>query len=140
MSKRFCLSFLTVLISLILLVGCSSSGQDKNDVFDAETFVNECKVLTPAGAYQNTSTEEFAMVFTENVFKEFKKSDYFKNMTEEERVAACYEIGEVLKTFSYGNINGGFIDEFTVDTATHSVKWHNVGAKYSMEIILTGEN
>ena len=139
MSKRICLSVLTVFMALILLVGCSSQTNKKTDEFDAAVFVDECKVLTPAGVYKNSSTSEFATVFTENVFKEFKKSVYFKNMTEEERVQACYDIGEVLKTLSYGNVTDGFIDELTVDSATHSVKWHNVGAQYDMQIFLVEE-
>ena len=126
-------------MALILLAGCSSKDEETSDVFDAAKFVDGCKILAPAGAYENVPTDEFAMVFTENVFKEFKRSEYYKNMTEEERVAACNEIGEVLKTLSYGTISDGFIDEFSVDPATHSVKWHNVGSEYSMEIFLAGE-
>ena len=122
MSKRICLSVLTVFMALILLVGCSSQTNKKTDEFDAAVFVDECKVLTPAGVYKNSSTSEFATVFTEK-----------------ERVQACYDIGEVLKTLSYGNVTDGFIDELTVDSATHSVTWHNVGAQYDMQIFLVEE-
>ena len=121
MFKRFISTVLVIVLSLVLFAGCSSS-QDKKE-FDAQLFVNECKILTPAGQYKNIAKSEFSMIYTKNVFDEFGKSDYYKNMNEEQRFEAIEQLGEVLETYSYGPAEDGFVWDFTINKKEHSVSW-----------------
>lgn len=136
MFKRFISTVLVIVLSLVLFAGCSSS-QDKKK-FDAQLFVNECKILTPAGQYKNIAKSEFSMIYTKNVFDEFGKSDYYKHMNDSEREAALNDLANVLMTFSYGSIEGGYIDSYSVKMDKHVVKWHNVGAEFEMEWLMPG--
>ena len=131
MSRKVFSTILIVFMALILLSGCNSSAKAQDDAFDPAFFVNECKVLVPAKQYQNVTLEEFEACFTKAVLDEFGKSDYYKNMTDAERVAALYEIADILKEYEYGNVKNGFIDSFEVDINRREVTWHNKDAEHS---------
>ena len=124
-------------MAFVLLAGCSSSDGG-NEAFNAEAFVNECRILVPASAYKNSSVSDFEMLFTKTVFEQFCESDYYKAMSDSERETAANEIGNVLLTYSYGNVSGGFIDSIEVDMNLHSIRWHNIHAEYSMECPMPG--
>lgn len=107
-------------LSVILFTGCTSSEPEE---FDAAHFVDECRILVPAAQYENSSDMDFKMDFAKTVLNEFGKSDYYKNMTEEERFDALKQIGEVLGTYSYGNAEDGFVWDFLINKEDHSVSW-----------------
>lgn len=138
MLKRFISTVLVMIMSLVLFAGCSSSHDKKT--FDAQAFVNECKILTPASQYKNVDKSEFALIFTKNVFDEFGKSDYYKDMNDNEREAAFNELANVLMSFSYGNIEDGYIDSYSVRMDKHLVKWHIAGADFETEWLMPGYN
>ena len=116
-------------LSLAFLAGCSSKTKETGP-FDATVFIDECKILVPAAQFQTVSIDEFTLDFTKTVFDEFASSDYYSRMSDAERVAAIKEIGDILKTYSYGGVNNGFIDDIQVDAKNHEVTWHCVGAEY----------
>lgn len=132
MFKRFISIVIIFMMSLVLFAGCSSTVEE-NKEFEAVTFVNDCRIFTPASQYKTYDSGEFALIFTRNVFEEFVKSEYYSNMSEDERINAFNELGSVLETYSYGSINGGFIDSFTVNVDKHMITWHNVGLDYEIE-------
>lgn len=115
-------------MSLAILAGCSSKTKETVP-FEANAFVDECKILVPAAQFQTVSVDEFTMDFTKTVFDEFASSDYYAQMSDAERIAAIKELGAVLKTYSYGNVNG-FIEDIQVDAKNHEITWHCVGAEY----------
>ncbi|WP_034447471.1 hypothetical protein [Butyrivibrio sp. AE2032] len=127
MFKRVISYILITVMSLVLFAGCSPAEKDENKAFSAPDFVDECRILMPASKYGNMSRDEFAMKFTVTVFEQFGKSDYYKNMTDKERIDALNGLGGVLKTYSYGGVDGGFIDKFSVDSSAHEVTWHIKG-------------
>lgn len=110
---------LITVLSLALFAGCSPASGDK--VFDAEEFVSDCKILAPASQYDDTKLKSFEIDYVRAVFERFVKSDYYKNMNEEEREAAFNELCNVLMTFSYGNAKTGFIEEYSVDMNKHKI-------------------
>ena len=132
MFKRIISTILTVILSLVLFAGCSSTDS-KPKVFEAVSFVDGCRILAPATTYKNYEPDEYAVVFTQNVFDEFIKSDHYKTMTDSERETALNQLADVLKTYSYGNVTDGFIDSFTVDMNSRTIKWHNVGCDYDIQ-------
>ena len=129
MLKRFFTFIIMCIVSLAFLAGCSSKAKETGP-FVANDFIEECKILVPAAQFQTVSIDEFTLDFTKTVFDEFAKSDYYSRMTDEERVAAIKELGAILKTYSYGNVNNGFIEDIQVDAKNHEVIWHCVGAEY----------
>lgn len=129
MSKRVITFILMCFLSLAFLAGCSSKPKE-TEPFEAERFIDECKVLVPAAQFQTVTVDEFTLDFTKTVFDEFANSDYYSEMSDAERIAAIKELGAVLKTYSYGGVNNGFIESFDVNTKAHEVTWHCVGAQY----------
>lgn len=118
MFKRLISFLLAFVIPLILITGCSASDQPQ--VFEAQKFVEDCRILAPASQYDESKLENFEIDFIRGVFTKFGKSDFYKNMTDEEREAAYNELADVLMTYEYGNANG-FIDEYMVDMSEHKV-------------------
>lgn len=133
MFKRFILTILVLIIALVLFTGCSTTESSEPKVFTAVTFVDDCRILAPAITYKNYDAEEYSMMYTQNVFDEFAKSDYYKNMTDTEREKALYELADVLMTYSYGPVTDGFIDSFTVDMKMRTITWHNIGADFDIQ-------
>lgn len=140
MFKRFISTMLVLIMALVLFAGCSSEDNSKPKEFNAATFVDDCRILAPAGAYKNYKAEEYSMVFTLNVFDEFVDSDYYKNMTDAEREKALYELADVLSAYSYGPVTNGFIDSFSVDMNSHVFQWHNIGSEYNIQKPLKENN
>jgi hypothetical protein len=130
MSKRVVSYILIVFTVLAMFAGCSSDDKNRG-VFEAQSFVDECKILVPLAQFQSVTVDEFKQTFTKTVFDEFAASDYFKDMTEEERLNAFNELANILKTYDYGGVNG-FIDSFSIDTKTHEITWHNIDAEYDI--------
>jgi hypothetical protein len=130
MSKRVITFILTCFLSLALLAGCSSKTKETG-AFDATTFIDECQILVPAAQFRTVSVDEFTLDFTKTVFDEFGKSGYYSEMSDAERVAAFNELGAVLRTYSYGGVDNGFIDYFDVDPNNHEITWHCFGAEYN---------
>ena len=120
MFKRILSTILVAALSVIFFTGCTS---DKPDQFDASQFVNECRILVPVAQYANVGERDFKLDFVKTILDEFSKTDYYKNMTEEERFEALNQIGEVLKTYSYGSVTDGFVWDFRVNKEEHSVTW-----------------
>ncbi|MBR3341912.1 MAG: hypothetical protein IKG30_09850 [Clostridiales bacterium] len=120
MFKRAVSVFLVTVISLIFFVGCSSAS-NKSKKFDAGDFVYECRILVPSSQYDETKLKNFEIDFIRAVFQKFGESDYYKNMTNEEREAAINDIAKVLQTFSYGKAATGFIDGYTIDMKNHRI-------------------
>lgn len=133
MFKRFISTILVLIMALVLFNGCSSADNGKPKEFVAASFVDDCRILAPATTYKNYKPAEYAVVFTQNVFDEFVKSDYYKNMTDAEREKAFYELADVLKTYSYGPVTDGFIDTFSVNMNARVLMWHAVDAKYDIQ-------
>ena len=127
MFKRLISFILLSVMSLFLLAGCSSNDSDKPEEFDAEHFVEDCKILMPAAKYEDADPKDFMINFTTTVFIRFGKSDYYKNMTEEERIEALNELGKVLETFSYGVAEDGFVTHFRVNKLKHAAVWNVKG-------------
>ena len=121
MFKKIFSNILVICLSLTLLCGCSSTDKDKP--FDALTFVDECRILYPKKAYSGKEDKEVEMDFTLIVFEKFGKTDYYKNMTDDEREQAIKDICEVFKTYSYGDISNGFIRKYSFDSKKHSLTW-----------------
>ena len=121
MFKKIFTNILLICLSLTLLCGCSSS--EKNKEFDAEDFVEDCRVLMPAGLYKNSTVKEYTMSFTDTVFEQFGKSDYYKNMADLQRETAVTDICKVLQKYEYCNIEG-FITGYDVDMSRHEVTWY----------------
>lgn len=121
MFKKIFTNILLICLSLTLLCGCSSS--EKNKEFDAEDFVEDCRVLMPAGLYKNSTVKEYTMSFTDTVFEQFGKSDYYKNMSDSERFLALDQLCNVLIGFKYGVVEDGFIEGYLIDMKTHQVSW-----------------
>ena len=63
--------------------------------FEANAFVDECKILVPAAQFQTVSVDEFTMDFTKTVFDEFASSDYYAQMSDAERIAAIKELDKI---------------------------------------------
>jgi len=124
MFKRLVSYILISILSLSLFAGCSSV---KQDVFDAEHFIDECRILVPAAKYTDSDPNDFAINFSTSVFKQFGKSNYYKNMTDNERVEAVYKLGKVLETYSYGTMTDGFVSNFTVNESEHIALWNIKG-------------
>ena len=120
MFKRILSTILVAALSVILFTGCSSGKPEK---FDAVLFINECRIAVLPSQYPDTNAKEFKFDFAKNVLDTFGKSDYYKNMTEEQRFEALEQIGEVLETYSYGPAEDGFVWDFTVNKKEHSVSW-----------------
>ena len=119
MFKRVIAFLLTFFVMLTLFAGCSA--QDQAQAFDAESFVDDCRILAPASQYDAGKLKNFEIDFIRSVLIKFGKSDYYKNMTEQERETALKEICEVLKTYSYGLAKNGFAEDYTVDMKRHNV-------------------
>ncbi|MBR2597029.1 MAG: hypothetical protein IKE09_00580 [Clostridiales bacterium] len=120
MFKRILTTFLVFALSVVIFSGCNSAKPEK---FDASQFVNECRILVPIAQYANVGERDFKLDFVKTVLDEFSKSDYYKNMTDEERFEALNQIGEVLETYSYGSVTDGFVWDFRVIKEEHSVTW-----------------
>ena len=120
MFKRILSTILVAALSVILFAGCTSSKPEK---FDAVLFINECRIAVPASLYNDGNTKEFKLDFAKNVLETFGKSDYYENMTEEQRFEALEQIGDVLETYSYGPAADGFVWDFYVNKQEHSVSW-----------------
>ena len=120
MFKRVFSVFLVTVISLMLFVGCSSTSNESKE-FDAGDFVYECRILVPSSQYDETKLKNFEIDFIRTVFVKFGESDYYKNMTNEEREAAINDIAKVLQTFSYGPSVDGFIDDYKVEMSKHRI-------------------
>ena len=120
MFKRVLSIIVVTVLSVILFTGCTSGKPEK---FDAVLFINECRILVPASQYENSTPKDFKFDFAKAVFDKFGKSDYYKNMTEEERFEALEQIGEVLDTYSYGPAKDGIIGNFQINKNEHSVSW-----------------
>ena len=67
--------------------------------------------------------EKEPWAIAKNVLETFGKSDYYENMTEEQRFEALEQIGDVLETYSYGPAADGFVWDFYVNKQEHSVSW-----------------
>ena len=120
MFKRILSTILVAALSVILFMGCTSSKPEK---FDAVLFINECRIAVHPSQYSDANIKEFKFDFAKNVLDTFGKSDYYKNMTEEQRFEALEQIGEVLDTYSYGPGEAGFVWDFSINKEEHSVSW-----------------
>ena len=120
MFKRILTIIIISVLSVILFAGCTSS---KPENFDAVLFIDECRMLVPAPQYASGPAKEFKLDFAKAVLDKFGKSDYYENMTEEERFEALEQIGEVLDTYSYGRVEDGFVSDFKINKDEHSVTW-----------------
>lgn len=120
MFKRILTTIIISVLSVILFAGCTSS---KPEDFDVVLFVNECRIAVPVSQYPDGSTKDFKLDFSKNVLETFGRSDFYKNMTEEQRFEALEQIGEVLESYSYGPAADGFVWDFTVNREEHSVAW-----------------
>lgn len=119
MIKRLLSFMLITVLSLAFFAGCSSAYGEKT--FDAEEFVSDCKLLAPASQYDETKLKSFEIDYVRAVFEKFGKSDFYKNMNDEEREAAFNALCNVLMTFSYGNAKTGFIEEYSIDMNKHKI-------------------
>ena len=126
MFKRILSFVLVTVISLILFAGCTPADSDQSDSFDAKQFIEECKVLAPASRYSDSEDDlkDFEIDFPRAVLDKFGKSEYYKNMTEDERKAAFNELTNILSTYSYGNAANGFMSKVSVDMLNHTVSWY----------------
>ena len=120
MFKRILSTILVAALSVILFAGCTSSKPEK---FDAVMFIDECRILVPAAQYSSGPVKEFKLDFAKAVLDKFGKSEYYKNMTDEERFEALEQIGDVLSTYSYGRVEDGFVGDYKINKAEHSVTW-----------------
>ena len=120
MFKRILSTILVAALSVILFTGCASSKPEK---FDAVLFINECRIAVLPSMYPDTNTKEFKLDFAKNVLETFGRSDYYKNMNEEQRFEAIEQLGDVLETYSYGPAEDGFVWDFTINKKEHSVSW-----------------
>lgn len=120
MFKRILTTIIISVLSVILFAGCTSS---KPEDFDAVLFVNECRIAVPVSQYPDDNTRDFKLDFSKNVLETFGRSDFYKNMTEEQRFETLEQIGEVLESYSYGPVTDGFVWDFTVNREEHSVAW-----------------
>ena len=120
MFKRILTTIIISVLSVILFAGCTSS---KPEDFDAVLFVNECRIAVPESQYPDDNTRDFKLDFSKNVLETFGRSEFYKNMTEEQRFEALEQIGEVLESYSYGPAADGFVWDFTVNREEHSVAW-----------------
>lgn len=117
MFKRLVSFILTAVIALTLFTGCSSESGQKT--FDAQKFVDDCRILTPESQYNKSTMKNFEIDFIRNVLTKFGKSDFYKEMSDEEREAAFNDMGKILMTYSYGYAVNGFVEEFSVDMRKH---------------------
>ena len=126
MNKRVITCILITLISLVFFAGCTPAKSDQPDSFDAEKFIEECKILVPASKYSSSEEDlrNFEIDFPKTVLDKFGKSEYYKNMTEDERKAAFKELTNILSTYSYGNATNGFMREVSVNMLKHTVSWY----------------
>ena len=120
MLKRVVSYILVTVFSLMLFAGCSPAS-DRTNVFNAEKFVDECRILVLSTQYDESNLKDFEIDFIKAVLIQFGKSDFYKNMTDGERETAFNEIGEVLLRYSYGQVKNGFTDKYSVDMNTHKV-------------------
>ena len=120
MFKRILTTIIISVLSVILFAGCTSSKPEK---FDAVMFIDECRILVPSSQYNGGPAKDFKLDFAKAVLEKFGNSDFYKNMTEEERFESLEQIGEVLESYSYGPATDGFVWDFTVNRKEHSVAW-----------------
>ena len=120
MFKRVLSMIIVAALSVILFAGCTSS---EPEVFDAAHFVDECRILVPSSQYDSSTQKDFRIIFAKAVLDKFGKSDYYKNMTDEERFEALDQIGKVLETYSYGLAEDGFVMNYLINYDEHSVSW-----------------
>ena len=120
MLKRVLSMIIVAALSVILFTGCTSSEPEE---FDAVHFVDECRILVPSSQYDNSTQKDFRINFVKSILEKFGKSDYYKNMTDEERFEALKQIGKVLETFSYGQAEDGFVMDYLINNDEHSVTW-----------------
>ena len=80
----------------------------------------------PAARNEQMGQSEFAEQFVTTVLSRFVKSDYYKNMSESEREEAFVSIGKVLSSYSYGNVSGGFVNDFKVDMKYREITWLDI--------------
>ena len=104
MFKRILSTVLVAALSVILFTGCASSKPEK---FDAVLFINECRIAVLPSMYPDTNSKEFKLDFAKNVLETFGRSDYYKNMTEEQRLSSLakflrHTVTDLLKTVLYG--------------------------------------
>ena len=105
MFKKLITLLIVTVLSLALFAGCSADdGKDKP--FDANSFVDECRILMPSTRYKNSDPVECATYFTKAVFEQFGKSDYYKNMSDSEKEKALTDICKVLQKYNYCNVDG----------------------------------
>ena len=123
MLKRFVSYILIAVMSLALFSGCSSADNDQDKPFSAQEFVDDCRILLPAARYQKMTQNEFAAKYVITVLDQFAKSDYYTNMSNDERENAFNEIGNVLSSYSYGQVSGGFVSDFEVNMKKHEITW-----------------
>lgn len=124
MLKKISILILVTVMTLALFAGCSSGDSGKSQTFEADKFVEECRILVPSSQYTEADLKNFEIDFSRAVLNQFAKSDYYKNMTDSEREAALNELGDILTAYSYGNAAGGFVNEFNVNMNDHVISWH----------------
>ena len=126
MFKRIFSFVLVTVISLILFAGCTPADSGQSDTFNAEKFIEECRILVPATKYSASEQDlkDFEIDFPRAVLDKFGKSEYYKNMNEDERKAAFKEITGILSTYKYGNATNGFMREVSVNMLKHTVSWY----------------
>ena len=124
---------IVAVFSLFLLAGCSSAGKGTENIFDAKSFVDECRLLMPSSKYKDSDPVECATYFTKAVFVHFGKSDYYESMSDQERETALIEICRILQKYEYCNIEG-FITGYDVDMNSHEVTWYIHGLPDAVNI------
>lgn len=124
MFRKIVSFILVAVLSLILLTGCSTSGSDQPEEFDAAEFIDDCRILVPASRYDEDKLKDFEIDFPRTVLDKFGKSDYYKNMTEDERKATFKELTKILSEYSYGGAKNGFMKEISVNMVQHTVSWY----------------
>lgn len=126
MHKRVITYILITVISLIVFAGCTPANTDQTGPFDAKKFVDECRILVPATRYSadEEDLKNFEIDFPRTVLDKFGASEYYKNMTDDERKAAFKELTDVLSSYSYGNATNGFMREVSVNMLKHTVSWY----------------
>ena len=126
MNKHVITYILITVISLFVFAGCTPANTNQTEPFDAQKFIDECRILVPATKYSadEDDLKNFEIDFPRAVLDKFGKSEYYKEMTDDERKAAFKELTEILSTYSYGNAANGFMRDVSVNMLKHTVSWY----------------
>ncbi len=119
-------SLTVVILCIFLLAGCTSG-----EPFDAHSFIDDCTKFVDVDSYE--TRYEFNIDFVDCCLDRFVRSQYYKNMTEEERLAAVQQIFVELETYSIPPLEDGCVRNVTYDERTGEFMWN-----YAYRIEYTG--